>query len=518
MITSLGVNNIVVKDLVLDGNMYDGDCDDIAIVGVKNALGENISVLNLNVTRIRKHGYGPTLSNYTYLFNSWLGNNGWNGANPNRNHNATLMGNFITGWRDVGISTWSSINVYILSNVVVEPVYDEMGFNTANWGVGVEPGSLWQWDSYNVIINNNWIAECNASAGVKGTGVAIGTMHGKRPWNIVIDNNTIRYTKWGIRQWSTRDLTVLHSRITIQNNNIKDCVDGIWLTDSDNNTILGNNISNSRHNGIILDRSNSNEISRNNVKNSGRTGVQLSESCNNKFFNNNFINNSAQSQAADQTRLCNTWDDGYPNGGNYWSDYLGPDFSTGPRQNREGSDGIGDTPYTIAANVDRYPLMNPIGLPQPPIAAFTFSPEQPVEGRRTVLNASVSHDRDGFIKIYEWDFDDDNISAVSAPTITHIYSEPGTYTVKLTVTDSDKMSHSTTATVEVMEDSAPPTTFPDYDGLWTNSYFTGLVIMSWVAASIAVTRILLSRRHERTVSTHACRRSSCIFANQTTSV
>jgi len=45
----------------------------------------------------------------------------------------------------------------------------------------------------------------------------------------------------------------------------------------------------------------------------------------------------------------NVWDDGYPSGGNFWSDYAGVDAD---------GDGIGDTPYLIDDNNrDRYPLM-----------------------------------------------------------------------------------------------------------------------------------------------------------------
>ncbi|MCJ7423045.1 hypothetical protein MUP01_02090, partial [Candidatus Bathyarchaeota archaeon] len=57
---------------------------------------------------------------------------------------------------------------------------------------------------------------------------------------------------------------------------------------------------------------------------------------------------------------ANVWDDGYPSGGNYWSDYAGLDLYRGAYQNESGSDGIGDVPYNIdASNNDHYPLMTP---------------------------------------------------------------------------------------------------------------------------------------------------------------
>jgi len=58
--------------------------------------------------------------------------------------------------------------------------------------------------------------------------------------------------------------------------------------------------------------------------------------------------------------FVNVWDNGYPSGGNYWSDYNGTDMYGGSYQNETGSDGIGDTPYVInEKNRDNYPLMNP---------------------------------------------------------------------------------------------------------------------------------------------------------------
>jgi len=58
--------------------------------------------------------------------------------------------------------------------------------------------------------------------------------------------------------------------------------------------------------------------------------------------------------------MSNQWDNGYPSGGNYWSDYVGVDNFRGPHQNITGSDGIGDTNYSIDMDsIDHYPLMEP---------------------------------------------------------------------------------------------------------------------------------------------------------------
>jgi len=76
------------------------------------------------------------------------------------------------------------------------------------------------------------------------------------------------------------------------------------------------------------------------------------------IFHNNFINNTCQVSLSVAYPL--SWDDGYPSGGNYWSDYTDVDLYWGSHQNETGSDGIGDTPYIIDENNnDNYPLMSP---------------------------------------------------------------------------------------------------------------------------------------------------------------
>lgn len=88
--------------------------------------------------------------------------------------------------------------------------------------------------------------------------------------------------------------------------------------------------------------------------------IKSYNSYSNSIYHNNFISNV--NQAKDES--MNSWDEGYPSGGNYWKDYTDLDLYSGPYQNESECDGIGDTPYLIdVENEDKYPLMYPRTLP-----------------------------------------------------------------------------------------------------------------------------------------------------------
>ena len=75
-----------------------------------------------------------------------------------------------------------------------------------------------------------------------------------------------------------------------------------------------------------------------------------------------------------------------------------------------------------------------------PTAVFTFSPAHPNAGAPVTFNARGSFDPDGTNLSYEWDFNGDGtVDLVTAsPTVSHVYSQGGDYSITLTVLDSDQ--------------------------------------------------------------------------------
>ena len=184
---------------------------------------------------------------------------------------------------------------------------------------------------------------------------------------------------------------------------------GIWHNAANNNNIQNNNISHNMY-GVYLEFSYNNVIDLNYIFDNSRgiyhTGPTGNEIINNDFYwngyailtsngNNNLIteneflmdwfsvyllsssgneinhNDFIDSDVGPYDDGANSWDNGYPSGGNYWSDYTGVDFNSTPAQDVPPSDGIGDTPYTNigggAGAQDNYPLMEPWTPPPPPM-------------------------------------------------------------------------------------------------------------------------------------------------------
>ena len=172
--------------------------------------------------------------------------------------------------------------------------------------------------------------------------------------NSTITQNNIANNRDGVGLQASSNNIVRLNNITANNY----C--GVRLGLASNNTICSNCITANNWNGVNLFESSNNSVFANNITANNYCGVRLHESSNNSFYHNNFVDNKYQARVMEGH--ANTWDDGYPSGGNYWSGFNPPDRYSGPFQNESGWDGIGDAPYVIdERNVDRYPLIFPYG-------------------------------------------------------------------------------------------------------------------------------------------------------------
>jgi parallel beta-helix repeat protein len=140
---------------------------------------------------------------------------------------------------------------------------------------------------------------------------------------------------------------------------------GIYLSASVNTIIEGNYLGVNER-GIWLENSHFNGIRNNTLYENGKGMEVVVVAQNNTIYHNNFLDNTEQ--AMDDAGW-NEWDNGYPSGGNYWSDYSGVDDMSGVSQDQPGSDGIGDERHDITGGLsqDRYPLMD-IFIPTTPTA------------------------------------------------------------------------------------------------------------------------------------------------------
>ena len=83
----------------------------------------------------------------------------------------------------------------------------------------------------------------------------------------------------------------------------------------------------------------------------------------------------------------------------------------------------------------------------PPIASFTATPAEGPAPHTVTVDASASSDTDGTIVGYAWDFGDTGTATGAAAQ--HTYTTPGSYTIRLTVTDDGGATAVAEATVAV---------------------------------------------------------------------
>lgn len=169
---------------------------------------------------------------------------------------------------------------------------------------------------------------------------------------------------WGVQMFLCSDCALLESEMSnngygiypnwcnnsliARNKVVNNEGGGIYLTNSFNFSVEDNTVTSNRFYGIRLTNSHNCTLIENVITNNSGDGIHLVLSNNNVVYHNNFVDNTRQARTEDEV-TDNAWDDGYPSGGNYWSDYTGSDIDY---------DGIADSWYEIDIDsIDNYPLM-----------------------------------------------------------------------------------------------------------------------------------------------------------------
>ncbi len=107
-----------------------------------------------------------------------------------------------------------------------------------------------------------------------------------------------------------------------------------------------------------------------------------------------------------------------------------------------------DIPY------DNYPIAIVAGMtPNQPPVADVDGPYSGTVGTPVIFDAGGSHDPDGAIVLYEWDWENDGMFDESSthPNITHTWQEIYNGTVRLRVTDNEGLIETDCASIEVID-------------------------------------------------------------------
>jgi len=384
-------NNSLSNNIIIGSNNWNGiDLYD----SNNNSISENIISSN------NGNGIHLWYSNNNSISNNKIGSNKWYGIFLLNSSNNSISNNNISSNNYYGIGLWNSNNSSISNNIIRSNndggiLLSHSNETTIRKNEFINNGIFVDY-SYGNIVEDNEVngkplvyLEDESDKFIDNAGQIILV----RCKNITIMNAELTNTDVGIELFES-DNCLISNIISSNNEN------GIFLLNSNNNSISENKISSNNDDGICLGYSNNNSISNNKIR-SNYYGIGLSYSNNNSIseniislndngiviwfsnnniiYMNNFINNTcnAFSNGSNIWNSTETITYTYKGKtftnylGNYWDDYTGSDAN---------GDGIGETPYSIDSDRDNYPLIEQFEryfVPTPAQIFDTGRPEDP---------------------------------------------------------------------------------------------------------------------------------------------
>lgn len=370
-VVKITADNVTLTNLtVMNGGIGSSDCC-ILLFEVQNC---NISQTNAANSRygiwcvesyecdiaennVSSNFYGVelTASSYISLTGNVVANNSHGVVLENSCHN-TLRNNVMLdnayNFRVESSELLWFINDVDTSNTVEDkPIFYLMNQRNITIDAYTHPNT-----GYLAVINSTKITIQNLTIEKSGQGILLGYTT-----DSIVQNCTVTGSYYGIMLAFSSNNRIRENKLSsnlcgimlnwISNNNnvaknsIENNTDGIQVV-SYNNTLIENNVINN-HRGFRLHLT-SNTVVGNNIA-YNYIGACFVASSDNKLFHNNFVENQRQVYIWTESGYCfNIWDDGYPSGGNFWSNYDGEDADF---------DGIGDVAYVIdPLNKDEFPL------------------------------------------------------------------------------------------------------------------------------------------------------------------
>lgn len=358
------------KDFVVNSSSHAGY---VAVVNSTDFVVEGLNLTGNGEGLICAYTSRFTIENCTFANNR-------RGIQLYSSNCANVEGNIITENSAEGVSLYECHKNNVSDNIITENSVGISFYHLTN----------------STIVKND--VTSNAERGVQML---------RSSYNILDQNRLEKNGREGIYMFNS-DNNILENNQATENHH-----DGIWIDTCENNILTGNDVSSNDHNGIYmltsfncevqynrifensvvgihLTTSSNNTLVENELSGNLDYGVRLNRCSNNSIFNNNLLNQTYHADV--YLSSYNSWDDGYPTGGNFWDDYAGEDAYSGPYQNITGSDGIGDTPVIIGSNnIDRYPRMTQISLHDISILTAAISSDELYVGWTVDINVTIKN-------------------------------------------------------------------------------------------------------------------------------